>query len=98
VFVNVSGHLGFSPDIARQEAISIFPNPNNGSFTLNYKGNITAPTYLIITDELGQIIDEISISNATTTYQNNNLSNGLYFYGIRQNNYEIARGKILIQN
>lgn len=75
----------------------VFPNPNNGSFTLSYKENITAPTNLIITDALGQIVDEVSIANATTHYQNNNLSNGLYFYGIRQNNSEIARGKILIQ-
>ena len=76
----------------------VFPNPNSGSFTLSYKGNITAPTILIVTDALGQIVDEISIANATTNYQNNKLSNGLYFYGIRQSNSEIARGKILIKN
>ena len=80
-----------------ESGFKVFPNPNNGSFTLSYKGNITTSTYLIITDAIGQIVDEVSIANATTNYQNNNLSNGFYFYGIRQNNSEIARGKILIQ-
>jgi len=98
VFVNISGHDGISPSPLGRAGVGLLPNPNNGSFTLSYKGNITAPTILIITDALGHIVDEVSIANATTHYQNNNLSNGLYFYGIRQNNSEIARGKILIHN
>jgi hypothetical protein len=97
VFVNVSGHVNTAPNNARNEAISIFPNPNNGNFVINYKGNITSPTFLTITDVCGKEIDNIVVTNATNNYQNNKLTNGLYFYSIKQNNNELSRGKIVVQ-
>jgi len=99
VFVIAEDGVGLSPSLSSAEnGVGIFPNPNNGSFTLSYKRNITAPTFLAITDVYGKEIDNLAIENTTTNYQNNKLSNGIYFYSIKQNNNEIARGKIVVQH
>ncbi len=68
-------------EITPNQSIILFPNPNNGTFTLHSSLPILH-SQLIITDLLGRIqhsfnIDKLSTSNSTFTIP---LSNGMYFY------------------
>jgi hypothetical protein len=74
----------------------VFPNPNNGSFKLQYNGIINKKTMLYITDVYGKLIDTIEIVNTTTDYENAGLSNGLFFYTVKQGYEEVGRGKFLV--
>lgn len=83
-------------EVNGNNAFSLFPNPNNGSFRLQYAGIITKPLILSITDVYGKLIDNLEITNTTTNYKNTSLINGLYFYTIRQGTEEVGRGKFLM--
>ena len=74
----------------------VFPNPNNGSFKLQYNGIINKPLLLTITDLYGKVLDTIEVSNTFTNYENPSLIPGMYFYSIRQRNDEISNGKIIV--
>jgi hypothetical protein len=80
----------------KQNNFSLFPNPNKGSFYLQYKGIIAKPTMLYITDVYGKLIDTKEIVNTTTDYENTSLTSGLYFYSLRQGNEELGRGKFVV--
>jgi hypothetical protein len=75
---------------------SLFPNPNKGIFKLQYNGILNKATMLYITDVYGKIIDTKEILNNTTDYGNTSLSNGLYFYSLRQGAEEVGRGKFVV--
>lgn len=74
----------------------LFPNPNKGSFRLQYRGTFSATNILSITDIYGKQLDQIEIINTTTEYENTRLKNGLYFYTIRQGIEELGRGKFMV--
>jgi hypothetical protein len=74
----------------------VFPNPNNGSFRLQYIGIINKPLLLTITDVYGKVLDTIEVSNTFTNYENPSLIPGMYFYSIRQRNDVISNGKIIV--
>jgi len=80
----------------KQNEFSLFPNPNNGNFKLQYKGNLTKSIVLFITDVYGKLIDNIEILNSTTDYENASLNDGLYFYSLRQGFDEVGKGKIIV--
>lgn len=80
----------------KQNNSSLFPNPNDGCFKLQYKATLKKPITLNITDAFGELIDQIEIINSTTEYENTRLKNGLYFYTIRQGIEELGRGKFMI--
>jgi hypothetical protein len=75
---------------------SLFPNPNNGKFRLQFKSIIDNPLKLTITDLYGELIDEMIITSALTNYENINLKNGMYFYSLRQGIEETGKGKIMV--
>ena len=77
--------------------INIYPNPNNGTFTLIYNLssiiNNSSPQ-LIITDVLGQEVYSQLITNNSTLITLPNISYGVYFYQLA-NNKETFRGKFV---
>lgn len=77
---------------------SLFPNPNNGKFRLQFKSFIDKPMKLTITDLYGELIDEMIMTNSLTNYENINLKNGIYFYSLRQGSEEIGNGKIMVMH
>lgn len=80
----------------KQNKFSLYPNPNNGCFRLQYKGTLTATNIFSITDIYGKQLDQIENINSTTEYENTRLKNGLYFYTIRRGNEELGRGKFMV--
>lgn len=80
----------------KQNNFSLFPNPNDGCFKLQYKATLNKPITLNITDAYAELIDQIEIINSTTEYENKRLKNGLYFYTLRQGIEELGRGKFIV--
>ena len=83
-------------DELKKNEFSLFPNPNNGSFKLQYNGVIYKQMQFYITNVYGKLIDTKEILNTTTDYENTSLTNGLYFYSLRSNNEELQRGKFVV--
>ena len=66
---------------------SVYPNPNNGNFNINMTAaNTEAAAQVIITNILGQVVREISLTNNNGTINseiNANLSTGIYFVKVQ---------------
>jgi len=83
-------------DTSFSSSVSIYPNPNKGTFILNYTG-IVPLTKAIIIDINGRIIQEITIND----FQNqkeirlNNFNTGIYFLQV-STNYNTAKHKVII--
>ncbi len=77
---------------------SIYPNPNNGSFTLSYNLNSADNAIFNLYDATGKLISTYTINQekGELAISENGLSNGVYFYTIIANNNSIAREKFII--
>jgi hypothetical protein len=75
VQVKVNTCTGIS-ELSNQNGIKIYPNPNNGEFTVESQ----LPIDLLIINELGQTIKTIQLSSANNLQVKvSNLANGIYF-------------------
>ncbi len=81
----------------KDSELKIYPNPSNGIMQCSYSG-LAVNSRLIITDVLGNTVDTRYINNAqgTITLDESSLSNGIYFYRLRNANKLMAKGKIII--
>ncbi|MBK7140009.1 MAG: T9SS type A sorting domain-containing protein [Bacteroidetes bacterium] len=63
--------------------ISLFPNPNNGHFVVNYTALVTKNTTVNIFDIYGKLVNstDFTLNEGQNTLELNldNLSNGIYF-------------------
>jgi len=66
---------GISVNSANTANLSIYPNPNNGEFTISTDQAIT----LQITNELGQQVKTITLNKNNTDVKISSLPNGVYF-------------------
>lgn len=80
----------------KHNKFSLYPNPNNGCFRLQYDGTLMRTTILRMTDIFGNQLDQIEIINSMTEYEKTRLTSGLYFYTIRQGSEELVRGKFMV--
>ena len=73
--------FGYGPgieEIKNNRTISIYPNPNNGSFTV--KSGLKEPALFILSDQRGRILLNKNIkANGSFRFINNNLKAGIYF-------------------
>jgi hypothetical protein len=84
--------------IAKQLSFVILPNPNNGEMTLVYDLVSYAKAEFEILDVTGKVINKRSINNTVGTLAINeqNLSNGIYFYRILVKESILKTDKIVI--
>jgi hypothetical protein len=76
--------------------INLFPNPNNGSMTLEYK--IGKDAHLEIVDLNGNLVETYNLP-ATENHleiKNEQLINGVYLYRIISNNTVVKFGKVVV--
>ena len=76
--------------------MEIFPNPNDGNFTLKY--NLTLPNATLnIVDVTGRMVSTFEIKGTAGNQTiNTDLSNGIYFWELINANGITAKGKISI--
>jgi sugar lactone lactonase YvrE len=79
--------------------VQILPNPFNTSTTLKISGNKgTEPINLLVYDITGkEVKTKNTISGQQITIERGNLTSGIYFYSLLQNNQLINKGKLIIQ-
>ena len=79
--------------------LSVYPNPNNGSFNISRTSNNTeAEAKVIITNILGQVVSTIVVPNNNGTISseiNANLSTGIYFVTLQIGD-EVSVAKISV--
>ncbi|MBL7883637.1 MAG: T9SS type A sorting domain-containing protein, partial [Bacteroidia bacterium] len=77
---------------------SLYPNPNNGNYKLEYKLKESDDASLFIYDVAGKLIKhyKINTANNQTIIASDNLHNGIYFYKILVNNEMKASDKLII--
>lgn len=92
------GGTGITSEITVEENagknISIYPNPSNGSFILNI--NDLQNSSFIIVDLLGKIIVETKVQQGVSLL-NLNITPGVYFYEVSDENKVVKTGKLIIQ-
>jgi len=89
--------LGVDDNQLLGDQISIFPNPNNGTFTLTYTGNESLNELTVI-DVTGKLVKKISLTNfnASREVQLSSIGSGIYFLNISTLNTEVTK-KIIIR-
>lgn len=64
--VGIQGHTaGVNNVVNYAGAVSIFPNPNNGSFTINISSESNEVANVIVTNMVGEVVSEIKVPTNT---------------------------------
>lgn len=75
VSIDVKLCTGIDEESADLSSISVFPNPSNGSFSIQSDMNIK----LNVVNELGQVIKTVQLNGTTKKVDVSGLSEGIYF-------------------
>jgi hypothetical protein len=84
--INIASNLGI--DDLDQIHFSLFPNPTNGNVQLLVSKDVSNETEILVTNQLGQIIQTLSVDvfkNNQTTIDLTNYDRGVYFVTIVSN-------------
>ena len=92
--IKVNACTGINEAGLEQGLITVYPNPNNGSFSIKVKSDM----HLSLMNELGQVIKELNFTNENQFQQNiQGLSAGIYFVsGIQDGSY--IKTKLVVTN
>jgi alpha-tubulin suppressor-like RCC1 family protein len=83
-------------EIKKDNTLAIYPNPFNRETTLTMKDQIKDAT-LIVCNLYGQIIKQLkNISGTSVILNRDNLSNGIYFVSVLENNKILSTNKLII--
>jgi len=89
---SVSACAGIAANQLANTIISVYPNPNNGEFTISTDSDMN----LSIVNNLGQVVKEILINTSNNHKASvSNLANGIYFV-VGKNNDQIIKTKIVV--
>jgi len=84
-------------EISTNNHFNLFPNPNNGNFTLSYSLSSPLQTQFIIKDFVGRTVYSQPIINSSqSTIDLSYLSNGIYYWETISNNSILEKGKIAV--
>ncbi len=80
----------------KEPFFKIFPNPNNGQFVIESADNEIF-TNVEIHNNIGQLIQETSVTNAQSTIDLRALGSGVYFIKIENRNGDVWVEKIVVE-
>jgi hypothetical protein len=92
-------HLTSAYSLGKEVAVSIFPNPNSGSFVVEVSGNYKGKIQIEVVDVLGKVCNvaqEKFFSPYTKPIALKNAAAGIYFVRMRFEQYEINR-KVIVE-
>jgi hypothetical protein len=95
VMVTVSACTGINEILAN--AISIYPNPNNGIVTINLTAELVQNSSLEVYDAIGKLIIKQDLANQLNTINISNLDNGIYTFKVLNNLNTVKIGKLIKQ-
>lgn len=101
VYVRFNAMVGINNNTAAHVSLNAFPNPASDNVTLTYQlpqGNMT-PSYLVVKNLIGNIVmTEAMPQNSNKMMINvSELTSGVYFYSIEQNNRAILTKKLIVK-
>ena len=76
--------------------IEVYPNPNNGIFTLSMQ-NGKGGSDLEIYNVLGKLISSQKLANGTNVIDISNQASGMYFYKVKFEGKDVANGKLMVK-
>jgi acetyl esterase/lipase len=87
-------------DVALESAVSVFPNPNNGAFTLNYQfEDVINNLKVEVVNTLGQVVFARNIENAfagSSSFDLTNVTGGVYLVKITDGKKQAVK-RVVIQ-
>jgi len=98
VYVGTTPPLSINENEKNKLKVKLYPNPNLGSFTINYdlKQINAHPTFKLY-DIRGKLLNETVLKNENTSFDFSNvLANGIYFYQISINNKMVKSDKVVV--
>ncbi|MES2513619.1 MAG: T9SS type A sorting domain-containing protein [Bacteroidota bacterium] len=102
--INNEGHERNKPNSKKQDLINnvvtIFPNPNVGSFTLSFQLKDKVQAEIVIEDISGRVIYQAKLSTQTNSMllNLNDARNGVYFVKVMNGNETISVNKVIINH
>ncbi len=89
----------YNQELEEEAGFMLYPNPNDGRITVNYKLSATQLGNLVIMDMMGKVLYEQELSPKKAVEQLNltHLSKGVYLYTIQVNGEPKQNGKLVIQ-
>lgn len=90
-------NTGFSENLEPQLNFSIYPNPFVTNATIKIDKYNNENLTLKIYNVFGQILQTIQIKQSQTTLNRNNLTSGMYFYQLIDQEKILATGKFIIE-
>lgn len=82
------------PGITGNQRIQVFPNPNNGIFTLKLDDHQSSLVKIL--DQLGKVVFEKSVSQQSTILHPSELTPGIYFLRVIRETGDIQSCKLII--
>ncbi len=76
----------------------LYPNPNNGTMSIDYSIHSTDVAQISFYDVTGKLVENYTLNGQTDRLQisDNRLANGMYFYTIVLNNKLVKQDKVVI--
>jgi len=96
VYMRQNNDLNKNPENHVQGfTVNLYPNPNNGEFTISLSGLSIEQCSLEIYDLMGSLLKTVSLKESNSDLKLE-LSNGIYFYRLVNNNLAVYSDKIII--
>ena len=100
--INITGDaLTSVQDVAAENSqVTVYPNPNKGSFSVALSGHLPEKASLNVFNELGQQVYSVPIGSGVTVVNLESKAAGIYFYRVTTETGSrlISEGKVIVQN
>jgi hypothetical protein len=96
--LNINGLATGTTEVEKDEAkVTLFPNPNNGNFTLLFNEGLSGKKEIMIMSEMGQVIQSRSTSDDRVQISSTNLASGIYFVRVATTDRSIGLKFIVVK-